>query len=206
MKHTVKSIIISLSLICYGVAYPLQAEILKYVDGKGGVHFTDRPMKGNYKLVWRSGSGNTAVKNYGAFKNFQKNKTLVSPLINATAKQSRLHPGLLHALVMVESAYDPQAISVKGAEGLMQLMPGTASRYKVQDSFDPIQNLEGGTRYLKDLLLEFKFDVKLALAAYNAGENAVRKYGNQIPPYPETQDYVEKVMGLYRENIRAGEY
>jgi soluble lytic murein transglycosylase-like protein len=85
----------------------------------------------------------------------------------------------------------------------MQLMPGTAERYGVSDAYDPRQNLRGGARYLKDLLALFKYDLKLALAAYNAGEGAVKKYGNEIPPYPETQNYVKKVMGHYRKNMLA---
>jgi soluble lytic murein transglycosylase-like protein len=181
-------------------AFPLAAEILKYQCSDGSIHFTDRPMGGGCRLKWRSSP--SSGSKYSAVR-FRQNKSKVSPLIDKMAKQVKLHPGLLHAVVMVESAYNPKARSKKGAEGLMQLMPATASRYGVSDSYDPMQNLEGGARYLKDLLKEFEFDLKLALAAYNAGENAVRRYGNQIPPYPETQAYVEKVMGLYRENMQA---
>ncbi|MCB1903858.1 MAG: lytic transglycosylase domain-containing protein, partial [Gammaproteobacteria bacterium] len=89
-------------------------------------------------------------------------------------------------------------LSKKGARGLMQLMPGTADRYGVNDSWDPEQNLDGGARYLRDLLDMFDQDLKLAVAAYNAGENAVKKYGNKIPPYPETVQYVRKVVTFYQ--------
>ena len=178
---------------------PLSADILKY-KCRDGFHFTDQRLSGCKYLGRIKSQGSSA--GYSAAR-FIKNKSKVSPLINATAKRVKLHPGLLHAVVMVESAYNPRARSKKGAEGLMQLMPGTASRYGVNDVYDPKQNLEGGARYLKDLLKEFEFDLQLALAAYNAGENAVRRYGNQIPPYPETEAYVEKVMGLYRENMQA---
>ena len=85
----------------------------------------------------------------------------------------------------------------------MQLMPATADRYGVNDIHDPKQNLEGGARYLSDLLREFEYDIKLALAAYNAGENAVKRYGNAIPPYPETVNYVDKVLGEYERNRLA---
>ena len=176
------------------------AEIYKYRGPDGTVHFTDRPMYGNYRLVWKSGSSSAKSSSNWNLK-LKQNKSKMTPLIEQTAKQMRLHPGLLHAMVMVESAYNPQAISRKGAQGLMQLMPETANRYGVNDSYDPRQNLEGGARYIKDLLAEFQFDLKLALAAYNAGENAVKKYGNQIPPYPETQEYVEKVLGYYKKNM-----
>jgi len=180
---------------------PLLAEIFKYRAPDGAIHFTDQPMAGKYRLLWKSGKSSSKSA-YSAAR-LRKNKSRLTPLIDTIARGVRLHPGLLHAVVMVESAYNPQAKSKKGAQGLMQLMPGTASRYGVSDSYDPRQNLEGGARYLKDLLAEFKFDLKLALAAYNAGENAVRKYGNQIPPYPETKNYVKKVMGHYRENMQT---
>lgn len=180
---------------------PSPAEIYKYRGADGTIHFTDRPMAGNYRLLWKS--GRSSSKSAYSGRKYRQNKSKLTPLIDQTAKQLRLHPGLLHAIVMAESAYNPQAVSHKGAQGLMQLMPATASRYGVDDSYDPRQNLEGGAKYMKDLLTEFKFDLKLALAAYNAGENAVKKYGNQIPPYPETQRYVEKVMGYYKKNKQS---
>jgi len=188
-------------LLCLllGVSTPLLAEIYKYRGPNGGIHFTDHPMAGRYQLLWRS--GREARQSYSTAQ-FRRNKSLVSPLIDATAKKLRLHPGLLHAIVMVESAYDPRARSKRGAQGLMQLMPETARRYDVEDAYNPRQNLEGGARYLRDLLREFDFDMRLALAAYNAGESAVRKYGNQIPPYPETQSYVRKVLDYYEKNMR----
>ena len=186
-------------LLCLilGLSAPLMAEIYKYRAPDGSIHFTDSPMGSRYRLLWRSGP---STKSAYSGTQFRKNKSRITPLIDATAKRVRLHPGLLHAMVMVESAYNPKARSKKGAEGLMQLMPQTASRYGVEDAYDPRQNLDGGARYLKDLLKEFEFNLKLALAAYNAGENAVKKYGNQIPPYPETQNYVQKVMGHYLKN------
>jgi len=173
----------------------VQAEIYKCRAPDGTVHFTDRPMAGKYRLEWRSGK-NKSKGGYSLAK-LKKNKARFTPIIEQVAKDLRLHPGLLHAVVLVESAYNPRAVSRKGAQGLMQLMPATAARYGVGDSYDPKQNLEGGARYLKDLLKEFEFDIRLALAAYNAGERAVKKYGNQIPPYAETQNYVGKVMGEY---------
>jgi hypothetical protein len=185
------------------VAGPVLAEIFKYQGTDGSIYFTDRPMSGSYRLVWKSGTPSSSPKGDYSVARMKQNKTKLTPLIEQTAKELRLHPGLLHAVVLVESAYNPQAKSKKGAQGLMQLMPGTASRYGVSDAYDPRQNLEGGARYLKDLLAMFKYDLKLALAAYNAGENAVKKYGNEIPPYPETQNYVLKVLGHYKKNMLA---
>jgi hypothetical protein len=190
-------------LLLLSLSLPCQAEIYKYLGPDGTIHFTDRPMADQYRLVWKSSPPKKPASGAYTMARMQQNKLRLSPLIEQTAKQLRLHPGLLHAIVQVESAYNPQAKSNKGAQGLMQLMPGTASRYGVGDAYDPRQNLQGGARYLKDLLALFKYDLKLALAAYNAGENAVKKYGNQIPPYPETQNYVQKVLGHYRKNMLA---
>jgi soluble lytic murein transglycosylase-like protein len=120
-------------------------------------------------------------------------------MVGSVAHSKQVDPVLIHALISVESGYNPQAISPKGAVGLMQLMPATARRYGVQDIRDPRQNIEGGVRYFSDLLRMFNQDVSLALAAYNAGENAVLKYGRQIPPYQETKAYVPKVLALYEK-------
>ncbi|MCU7855283.1 MAG: lytic transglycosylase domain-containing protein, partial [Candidatus Thiodiazotropha sp. (ex Lucinoma borealis)] len=107
-------------------------------------------MKGNYRLLWRSGKNRARNSNY-SLERMRKNKAEVTPLIENIAKELHLHPGLLHAVVRVESAYNPKAISRKGAQGLMQLMPATANRYGVNDSYDPKQNLQGGAQYLRDL-------------------------------------------------------
>lgn len=120
-------------------------------------------------------------------------------MVATTAERHSLDPRLLHALITVESGYNPQAVSPKGAIGLMQLMPGTARRYGIQDPWDPQQNLQAGARYLSDLLRLFNNNISLALAAYNAGENAVIRHGRRIPPYRETVAYVPKVLALYRK-------
>ncbi|HEX4950859.1 MAG TPA: lytic transglycosylase domain-containing protein [Blastocatellia bacterium] len=118
-------------------------------------------------------------------------------LITQSAARNGLDRDLILAVMKQESSFNPQAISYKGARGLMQLMPATAARFGVRDIFDPAQNIEGGARYLRFLLNTFNGDVELALAGYNAGENAVFRYGNQIPPYRETQDYVRKISAHY---------
>jgi soluble lytic murein transglycosylase-like protein len=100
-------------------------------------------------------------------------------------------------VITAESGYNAAAVSRAGAQGLMQLMPQTAKRYEVADSFDPEQNIRGGARYLRDLLDLFGNDLELAIAAYNAGENAVLRHGRKVPPYRETLAYVPKVIGLY---------
>ncbi len=202
IKITSRWILRLLSLALLLLPLLAQAEIYKYRGSDGSLHFTDRPMAGRYTLVWRSGTTKAKRGGYSLAK-MNENKSRLTPLIEKVAKEMRLHPGLLHAVVRIESAYNPQAVSKKGAQGLMQLMPATANRYGVMDSYDPEQNLEGGARYLTDLLKEFEYDIRLALAAYNAGENAVKRYGNTIPPYQETIDYVDKVLGEYERNRLA---
>lgn len=118
-------------------------------------------------------------------------------LIRKVSDSMMLDPALIKSVMHAESAFNPNALSKKGARGLMQLMPGTAERYGVTRILDPQQNVLAGGRYLRDLLRQFNGDMRLALAGYNAGENAVLKYGG-IPPYAETQHYVRKVMELYK--------
>jgi hypothetical protein len=127
----------------------------------------------------------------------------VRTLVEETAKTFDVSPALVDSVIQVESNYNPNAISPKGAQGLMQLMPATARRFGVKNSFDAKQNIEGGVRYLKFLQQTFKDD-RLAIAAYNAGEGAVAKYGN-VPPYAETMNYVAKVGKKYGQSRRAAE-
>jgi hypothetical protein len=125
------------------------------------------------------------------------------PLVLRAARETGLDPNLIHAVILAESAYDPQARSPKGAMGLMQLMPATARRYGVANPYDPAQNIQGGTRYLAYLMKRFGNDIELAVAAYNAGEGAVEKYNRSIPPYRETQAYVERVKGYMAQGMLA---
>jgi soluble lytic murein transglycosylase-like protein len=120
-------------------------------------------------------------------------------LITKSAKKYKLDKNLIRAVIAAESSFRQNAVSHAGAQGLMQLMPQTAKRFKVTDSFDPAQNIDGGSQYLKFLIKLFDNDMDLVLAAYNAGEGAVQKYGG-IPPYPETINYVKKVKAYYSSN------
>lgn len=191
-----------------------QADIYKYVDSSGNVYFTDKPLQGGrYKLEWQREARKLVRQTYQSglsargrvirgqstamSKSQAQRRSTYNELIHANARRYGLSPGLLHAVIRAESAYNPSAVSRAGAQGLMQLMPGTAARYGVRDSFDPVQNIRGGAAYLRDLLDMFDQDVKLALAGYNAGEGAVLKHGRKIPPYTETQNYVRKVLQYY---------
>jgi len=117
----------------------------------------------------------------------------LNPLIRQAARRHGVSSALIRAVVAVESGFDAHAVSPKGARGLMQLMPATARELNVDDVYDPAQNLDGGTRHLRALLDDFDGDVRLALAAYNAGAGAVRRHGG-MPPYPETREYVRRVL------------
>jgi len=125
--------------------------------------------------------------------------TKYSGQVLAAAQETKVDPALIHAVIAVESGYNPSARSSAGAVGLMQLMPDTARRYGVKDRLDPAQSIRGGARYLRDLKILFGDDLQLVLAAYNAGEEAVMKYGRRIPPFRETADYVPKVLNYYRK-------
>jgi hypothetical protein len=133
----------------------------------------------------------------GSLNGFTTGDARVDSFIVASGMRNGVDPVLLYAQMHQESSFKRNAISHKGARGLMQLMPGTAARFGVRNIFDPEQNIEGGARYMRFLLDHFKGDVALALAGYNAGEGAVLKYGRRIPPYRETQEYVRRITQRY---------
>lgn len=185
--------------ICSG---PAVAEVYKYRDARGQILLTDKPMRGLTLLKrYNYTTGRPAARPGAALAAMKRRRDALSPLIEEAANAHQLRPALVHAVIRAESAYRADAVSSKGAVGLMQLMPATAARYGVSDRHDPEQNLRGGSAYLRDLLVLFDHDLQLALAAYNAGENAVIRYGNAIPPYRETQNYVRKVIRFYRDQL-----
>jgi soluble lytic murein transglycosylase-like protein len=170
--------------------------IYKFVDNSGVIHFSDAPHDNRFRLVYEGSlfDGEAArTRGLGLHRRHGEYRDL----IQEAANRYQLDAALLHAVIHTESAYNPYAVSPKGATGLMQLMAGTAKRYGVKDRTDPRDNIEGGARYLRDLLVLFKNDKRLALAGYNAGENAVIRHGNNIPPYRETRHYVDRVLSLY---------
>ncbi|MFT4712275.1 MAG: soluble lytic murein transglycosylase-like protein [Candidatus Azotimanducaceae bacterium] len=183
------------------------AEIYIYQGPNGERLISDRPPtddKGAYRLVTKrdtlSNAGHILAKRpitNGGPRRFNQ-------FISAAANQYNVDPALIEAVIQVESAFNPNAVSKKGATGLMQLMQGTAKQYKVKNRFNPKENIYAGVKHLRYLLNRFDGEVPLVLAAYNAGATAVDKY-NGIPPYPETRRYVTKVLG-YHNRYRQKRY
>jgi soluble lytic murein transglycosylase len=171
--------------------FSVQADIYKYVDANGVVHFTNTPTSSQYNLYLKE-------RNTGS----TSGDGSIRAIIIRHAANFRLEEALVRAVIKAESGYNPRAVSKKGAQGLMQLMPETARLLKVRDPLDVEENIRGGSRYLRLMLDEFNGNLDLALAAYNAGPNAVRRHGG-IPPYEETRTYVDRVK-TYMRNYRQG--
>lgn len=166
------------------LASPAQAQIASYVDSHGRtIYINENPPA-------------RAARQHSANEGFVTPPPKLRGVVEAAAARNNLDPALVQAVIQTESNWNPFAVSRKGAFGLMQLLPSTAERYGVRDVFDPAQNVNGGTRYLRDLLERFHGDLKKSLAAYNAGEQAVQRYGG-VPKYPETRAYVRKVTKTY---------
>lgn len=192
-----------LLLLGFNMTYA-NADVFGYADESGAIYLTDTPSEEQYQLLVASPVEPKAVASVQNLSE-ESNASTASlqdlrylDEVKVAAKNSGVESALLHAVIMTESNYNPKAISPKGATGLMQLMPFTARRFGVYNINDPGQNIQGGARYLAYLLGIFNNDFKLAIAAYNAGENAVIRHGNQVPPYRETVNYVSKVMGIYK--------
>jgi len=157
------------------------------------LHFTDAPTDRRFKVFMRDIKKDRKLRTTFRLSASARNPAEFEQIINSCAVQYGVDKSLVKAVIHAESGYDPNAVSSKGASGLMQLMPNTARSLKVANSFDPADNIHGGVRYLKFLLDTFKGDVTLALAAYNAGLSRVAQYGG-VPPYAETRNYVAKVL------------
>jgi soluble lytic murein transglycosylase-like protein len=180
----------------------VKADIYRYVDEDDIVHFTDAPTDKRFKIFMRD------LKKDRALRTKLKYASSVNPaefeqLIKTCSVKYGVNPCLVKAVIHAESGYNPNAVSSKGASGLMQLMPETAKSLKVADRFNPKDNVEGGVKYLRFLLDTFRGDVSLAVAAYNAGLNKVAKYGG-IPPYNETRTYVNRVLSYMKSYQESG--
>jgi soluble lytic murein transglycosylase-like protein len=173
------------------------AKIYTYLDADGVRHFTDVPDDNRYRLLVLSPHDMTeSGDRYDPA--LLARATQYDAIIEKAASSNSVEPNLLRAVIVVESGFNSRAVSKRGAVGLMQLMPATASRFGVSNPFDPKENVHAGARYLKFLMDRFGQDIRLALAAYNAGEDAVDRNGGQIPPFTETMAYVPKVLRIYR--------
>lgn len=194
--------LLTFALALLALSTPAAADIYTYTDAKGIVHFSNVPDNRQYKLVLATqGAGNSPAEASSSTpaQVSRAGRDRFAPIVEDAARTHQVDPALLHAVITAESGYNPAVVSPKGAVGLMQLMPETARRYGVENSFDPVQNINGGTKYLSDLLQMFNNNIELAVAAYNAGENAVIRYGYSIPPYRETLAYVPKVLKLQKK-------
>jgi soluble lytic murein transglycosylase len=163
------------------------AEIYQYIGRDGSISLTNVPSDSRYRKI--------AIESSRFHATLSEQE--LEPLIRRHSVQQQLHPALIRAVIKAESDFDPRAVSRSGAIGLMQLMPQTAMRLDVRDMYDPDDNVGGGTKYLRQLLDRFHGNLPLALAAYNAGENAVDRY-QALPPFDETRQYVRKVLRYYR--------
>jgi soluble lytic murein transglycosylase-like protein len=190
-----------LVVLLFGVCAPAcRAEPPVYVfgDERGVLHLTNVPDDERYRPL--AGEAPALAPRSATAPENRPPRSQYDAIINDAAAAYGLDPALVHAVVRVESDYNPRARSSAGAAGLMQLMAGTAARYGVTDLFDPRQNVRAGARHLRELLDVFDNDVELALAAYNAGAAAVERAGRRIPPYRETLDYVPRVLRAYVQN------
>ena len=172
-------------------------QIYTYVDANGMRHYTDVPDNNRYRLLVLSPHDRTESGDRYDSMLLAKAGRYDSIIENA-AQSASVEPNLLRAVIVVESGFNSRAVSKRGAVGLMQLMPATASRFGVSNPYDPRQNIHGGAQYLKFLIDRFGQNVRLALAAYNAGEEAVERNGGQIPPFTETMAYVPRVLRIYQ--------
>lgn len=167
------------------------ADIYKYVDNEGVLHLTNVPSipKANYVLV---------MKEKRILFQPDIDVSKYDQIIRRAADKFKIDSALIKAIIKTESNFNHHAVSRVGAQGLMQLMPATAYALQVEDAFLPENNIEGGARYLRYLLNNYRGDLTLTLAAYNAGEGAVAKYNNNVPPFRETQNYIKRVLSYYK--------
>ncbi len=190
-------------------AAPALADIYQYTDENGVLHFTNVNGGGrNQKRVRtekepaRSASITPHARSSAPISSVNIPSNYVDAITTSCSRHG-VDPSLVHAIVKVESDFNPYALSRKGAMGLMQLMPETAAVLNVKDSFDPAQNIDGGVKYLRYLIDRYEGNLSLALAAYNSGENAVKKWGT-VPPFKETQQYVQRILRIYNGGASKG--
>jgi soluble lytic murein transglycosylase-like protein len=176
---------------------PARADIYSFVDADGTTHYTNVPDDPRYRFLVATPKEKTESGDYYSPAVLAR-AAQYDPIIEKAAANNSVQPDLLRALIVVESGFNERARSKKGAMGLMQLMPATARLYGATNAYDPKQNVHAGARYLRSLLDRYGKNVRLALAAYNAGEQAVDSAGGRIPPFKETQAYVPRVLKIFQ--------
>ncbi len=193
-----KQLVMTTALITVtAVSHVPAGDIYRFEDDEGVLHFTDTPNDHRFKIFIRDLKKEKKLRTAFHLARYDRNPGEFEPIITQCSTDYGVERSLVKAVIHAESAYNPQAVSPKGARGLMQLMPGTAQDLKVMDSFNPRENIRGGVKYLRFLLDTFRGDVPMALAAYNAGLSKVARYGG-IPPYEETRNYVSRVLTLQK--------
>jgi len=189
-------------VLALGAVAPLcRADIYAYTDSSGTTHFSNVPDDARYRLIVRAPVETPAGVPADARRAaaWLARSSDYDAAIARAAGAANVQSELVRAVIVVESGFNPRAISRRGAIGLMQLLPSTARRYGAFNAFDPEQNIHAGARYLAELIARYGKDkLELVLAAYNAGENAVERYGGHVPPYKETRAYVPNVLRMYR--------
>jgi soluble lytic murein transglycosylase-like protein len=201
---------IAVALLVSLPAAPSRADIYQYVDETGVLHFTNvdgggkhrRRIKSEPKKSRKSAAAGNPRPDSRQPDSPADVPSAYSDIIGAACDRYGVDPMLVHAIVKVESDFNPYALSSKGAMGLMQLMPQTAVNMNIRNSFNPKENIEGGVKYLRYLLDRYEGNVSLALAAYNSGETAVQRWGS-IPPFKETQNYVKRILMIYNGGNNA---
>ncbi|WP_238530094.1 transglycosylase SLT domain-containing protein [Alicycliphilus denitrificans] len=217
-QRTMRKVRAACTLVLLAGAWVAAAQaqtVWQFVDRDGVTHMGNVPPPAPRGVIWIEGVGSATPAGQSKSGNTQAAKlpgyAAAQPLLEEAARAQALEPALVIAVAAAESGFNADAVSRKGALGLMQVMPATAERYGVAGRsgtdgrhavMEPKLNVQVGSRYLADLLRMFDGDKELALAAYNAGEGAVVKHGRRIPPYPETRQYVDKVMRLYQTLVR----
>ena len=189
-----------LLLLAFGCAHAAVGDIYAYTDADGVTHFTNMPDDRRYTLLIHAAPLPSPTRTPSTVNSasWLAKSARYDSLIDEAASAQSVQSALVRAVIVIESGFNPYAVSNKGAYGLMQLRVETARRYGVHNIFDPEQNISAGVHYLRDLLDRYGSNMELALAAYNAGEDAVDRYGRQIPPFRETLDYVPSVLAVYR--------
>lgn len=211
MRVSLSSLLLAANvLVCPAAPAASDENIWSFEDSEGVAHFSNVPDNSPYRLYLKD-PGSYRLKTERDDRAIATRTKAVRPwtisqdklpfagMVAAAASEHKLDPALLHAIIHVESRHNPAAVSSKGAIGLMQLLPETARRMGIENASTPERNISAGARYMRFLLDTFGKDIELALAAYNAGENAVIRYGNRIPPYRETLAYVPAVIAAYDE-------